>query len=107
MEQLRIVWTETAIKDLEDIIEYISVDSIDVAIEKYNVIKNATNDLKKYPEKGRIIPELETNNIRKYKEIIVKPWRIMYKREQKNVYIMAIIDGRRNIEDILMRRNLR
>jgi toxin ParE1/3/4 len=104
---MRIVWTETAIKDLEVIIEYISVDTIDVAIEKYNVIKYATNDLKKYPEKGRIIPKLETNNIRKYREIIVKPWRIMYKREQKIVYIMAIIDRRRNIEDILMRRNLR
>ena len=104
---MRIVWTETAIKDLEDIIEYISVDSINVAIEKYALLKNATSDLKKYPEKGRIIPELETNNIRKYREIIVNPWRIMYKREQKIVYIMAFIDGRRNIEDILMRRNLR
>jgi toxin ParE1/3/4 len=104
---MRIVWAETAIIDLEDIIEYISADSINIAIEKYTLIRNATNELKKYPEKGRIIPELEKNNIRKYREIIVKPWRIMYKREQKIVYIMAIIDGRRNIEDILMRRNLR
>jgi toxin ParE1/3/4 len=104
---MRIVWAETAIIDLEDIIEYISTDSINIAIEKYTLIRNATNELKKYPEKNRIIPELEKNNIRKYREIIVKPWRIMYKREQKIVYIMAIIDGRRNIEDILMRRNLR
>jgi len=31
----------------------------------------------------------------------------MYKKEKNIIYIMAILDGRRNIEDILLRRQLR
>lgn len=107
MEQTNLIWTETSIKDLEEIIEYISDDSINIAIEKYETIIEATNDLINYPKKGRIIPELEMQNITKYRELIMKPWKIMYKQEQNIVYIMAIIDGRRNIEDILMKRNIR
>ncbi len=107
MKKYKVVWTFTAKKDLEDIIEYISKDSIEVAIEKYETIKNAAQRLDKYPKQGRIIPELVDQNIRKYREIIISPWRLMYKIEGSFVYVMALIDGRRNIEDILLKRQLR
>ena len=107
MENLKVVWTETAVKDLDDIIEYISIDSINNAIEQYEKIKKATIELIEFPKSGRIVPELYEQNIIKYRELIVSPWRIMYKQDRNIVYVMAIIDGRRNIEDVLMRRNIR
>ncbi len=107
MKKYKVVWTFTAKKDLEDIIEYISKDSIEIAIEKYETIKNTALRLDKYPEQGRIIPELLDQNIRKYREIIISPWRLMYKIEGSFVYVMAVIDGRRNIEDILLKKQLR
>ena len=107
MKKTKVVWAATAVKDLEDIIDYISLDSINSAIDQYKKIKNATIYLIEFPKSGRIIPELYEQNITKYRETILSPWRIMYKEEQNVVYIMAIIDGRRNIEDILMRRNIR
>ena len=107
MENLKVVWTETAVKDLDDIIEYISIDSINNAIEQYEKIKKATIELIEFPKSGRIVPELYEQNIIKYRELIVSPCRIMYKQDRNIVYVMAIIDGRRNIEDILMRRNIR
>jgi toxin ParE1/3/4 len=43
----------------------------------------------------------------KYHEIIISLWRLMYKIENNFVCVMAVIDGRRNIEDILLQRQLR
>ena len=63
--------------------------------------------LKNYPEQGRIVPELADQNIMKYRELIISPRRLMYKVEEDLIYIMAVIDGRRNIEDILLKRQLR
>jgi len=107
LKKIKLVWTETAVKDFDDIIEYISNNSINNAIEQYDKIKNATIELNEFSKSGRIIPELYEQNILKYRELIVSPWRIMYKEGHNIVYVMAIFDGRRNIEDILMRRNIR
>ena len=76
MKKYKVLWTFTARKDLGDIIEYISKDSIKIAIEKYEKIKEASQRLDRYPEQGRIIPELLDQNIRKYREIIITPWKI-------------------------------
>lgn len=107
LKKAKVVWTDTAVRDLEDRIDYISLDSVKSAVEQYKKIKKATRYLTEVPKSGRIIPELYEQNITKYRETIITPWRIMYKEEQNVVYIMAIIDGKRNIEDILMRRNIR
>ncbi len=107
MKKYKVLWTLTVKKDLVDIIKYISRDSFEIAVEKYEKIKDAAQQLYRYPEQGRIIPELLDQNIRKYREIIISPWRLMYKIEVDIVYIMAVIDGRRNIEDVLLKRQLR
>ena len=102
-----VVWTDTAKKDLNEIIEYIAQDSIETAIQKYEKIKETAGQLVFFPDQGRIIPELLKHNITKYRELIISPWRIMYKVEKNVVYMMTVIDGRRNIEDILLQRLLR
>jgi len=103
----KILWTETAKTDLNEIIDYIANDSGENALKQYEKIKSICQKIKDFPEQGRIIPELAYQNIIKYHEIILPPWRIMYKKEKNIIYIMAILDGRRNIEDILLRRQLR
>ncbi len=102
-----VFWTETAQNDLDSIIEYISNDSIDNAISILNKIKEKAETLYSFPERGRIIPELKYHNIESYRELILTPWRIMYKIEKDVVYVLSVIDGRRNIEDILLERLLK
>lgn len=104
---VEIIWTKMAKNDLNEIVEYIANDSIEIAFEKYYKFKESTDQLYQFPEQGRIVPELRNENILKYRELIISPWRIMYKIEKSKIYIMAVIDGRRNIEDILMKRQLR
>ena len=107
MKKYKVMWTATAKNDLEEIIEYIAQDSIEIAIQKYEKIKESAQQLVLFPDQGRVIPELLKQNITKYKELIISPWRLMYKVEINVVYVMALIDGRRNIEDILLQRQLR
>jgi len=107
MKKCDVIWTDTAKKDLNEIIEYIAQDTIEIAIQKYERIKETARQLVLFPDQGRIIPELLKHNITKYKELIISPWRLMYKVDNNVVYIMAVIDGRRNIEDTLLQRLLR
>ena len=85
----------------------LGVNPIEIAIQKYEKIKEAAKPLVLFPNQGRVIPELLKHNITKFKELIISPWRLMYKIENNVVYVMAVIDGRRNIEDILLQRLLR
>ena len=56
------------------------------------------------PEKGRIVPELLEQGLAEYHELIVAPWRIIYKIENRKVLVFSVLDARRNIEDVLLRR---
>lgn len=101
-----VFWVDIAQKDLNEIIEYIADDSPESALKVFNKIKSKSETLSSFPEKGRIVPELKYFNVLNFRELIVSPWRIVYKIEKQSVYIVAIYDSRRNLEDILLQRVL-
>lgn len=101
----KVIWSKTAEKDLERIIEYyIAMDSVSNAKKILSKLKQQSSQLTAYPERGRIIPELSGFNILQYREIIETPWRIIYRISREDVYVLSIIDSRRNVEDILLDR---
>ncbi len=107
MKKYEVYWTNPAKRDLIDIIDYIALESPTVAEEKFSIIRSSCDSLEHFPEQGRVIPELSIQNIKRYREVIVSPWRVMYKIEKDAVFVLAVIDGRRNVEDILLNRQLR
>ena len=50
--------------------------------------------------------ELLTLGIREYRQIFFKPYRIIYRVMEKNVYVLLIVDGRRDMQSLLQRRLL-
>ena len=104
MKQYQVEWTDNAIYDLEKIIEYIKIDSISTAKNIFYEIKNSCNDLYYFPERKRIVPELQHISIVKYREIIYKRWRILFKIEKQRVDVLIVVDSSRNLEDILLQR---
>ena len=83
------------------------------AINLYEQLAAATSDenitaraerLCHTPEKCRVVPELLDQGITTYREMIVAPWRIIFKIEKKNIFVLSVIDGRRNVEDVLLYR---
>ncbi|MCG9969911.1 type II toxin-antitoxin system RelE/ParE family toxin [Pelotomaculum terephthalicicum JT] len=70
----------------------------------YLTIKQKADNLRQMPLQGKIVPELRYYSILTYRELISPPWRIIYKTEENKVWALAVIDGRRNMEDILLDR---
>ncbi len=99
-----IIWSNVAENDLKNIVQYIAEDSPPNALEILNRIKNRASSLYTFPERGRIVLELRDQGILQYRELIISPWRILYRISEKNVLVLSVLDSRRNIEDILLKR---
>jgi toxin ParE1/3/4 len=103
-KQFTVIWSKVAEHDLESIIEYIAEDSPPNARKVLAKIKKKSSQLYSYPERGRIVPELKEFSILQYREILIDPWRLIYKIAEDNVIVMSVIDARPNIEDVLLDR---
>ncbi len=99
-----VLWAEAAKNDLREIIRYISAENPKNASKILRRIKKSAADLNMSPERGRVVPELMDQGVLLYRELIVAPWRLMYRISDRKVYILAVLDGRQNIEDILLKR---
>lgn len=104
MKNFEVIWTKNAEFDLESIIEYIKTDSVEIAKALFFEIKKECHDLYYFPQRKRVVPELQQIGILKYREIIHKRWRVIYKIDNLKVYILLVVDSRRNLEDILFQR---
>ena len=102
--EYKIIWANVAECDLKDIIEYISLDSPQNALKILKKINQKASELYTLPERGRIVPELQDHGILQYREIVIPPWRLIYRITERSVFILSLIDSRRNVEDILLKR---
>jgi len=107
MKKFEVIWTKSAQFDLELIIEYIKMNSLNNAKKIFLEIKEECNNLYFFPERKRIVPELQQIGILKYRELIHKRWRIIYKIDDTKITILIVIDSSRNLEDILFQRLLK
>lgn len=100
-------WTKNAISDLEAIASYIKKDSPHNAQKIAKKLKEKAESLAHTPARGRIVPELLQMGLKNWRELIVKPYRIIYQIRGEKVFIFSIIDSRRDVEDILLEYLLR
>ena len=98
-----IKWASPARDDINEIIDYIAKTNESFAVKILDKIEENVEKLRTFPTLYRIVPELEKFGHYVYREIIIDYWRIIYKIENNLVYIMLVIDGRRNLEDILLK----
>ena len=99
-------WSIIARKDLFQIIEYISFNNPAAAKRALQKIQEKTLQLNVYPERCRMVPELQRQGITEYRELIIAAWRVIFKITGKQVIVVAVVDSRRNLEDILLQRLL-
>jgi toxin ParE1/3/4 len=55
--------------------------------------------LKKFPESGRIPPELKPS---KYREVIVGPCQVFYRIDQSKIFILHVMRGERQLRNYLL-----
>jgi len=103
-KKFEVEWTESAENDLLKIVEYIALDSPRNALKILKKIKKQSQELYQNPERCRIVPELQNQSINQYREMIISPWRIVFRIADSKVFVVLVFDSRRDIEDILLRR---
>lgn len=103
-KKYEVLWTENAIFDLEQIIEYIKFGSIHTAKKIFSELREKSNTLYYFPNKGKIVPELQSIGVVKYRQLIHKRWKIIYKTEETKVIILVAADSSRDLESVLFLR---
>ena len=102
-----VLWTGTAARDLEELIAFIAADSPAHAQRVLARLRNRAAALEAHPARGRLVPELALFGFSVWRESIVNPYRLIYRVEGDRVYVLAVLDGRRDLEDLLLGRLLR
>ncbi len=102
----RVEWADVARHDLEEITDYVSHDSPAAALRLVERIEQRAGALETMPHRGRVPPELLRFRVRIYHEILIPPYRLLYRIHQDMVAVLGVFDGRRDLEDVIIGRLL-
>ena len=84
---MTIVWTRRAVDDVRGIRSFIEQDSPHYASLVSHRIVSAVERLARFPESGRVVPEVQDPDLR---EVIHGPYRIVYRFVQSEVHIITV-----------------
>ncbi|MBN2375225.1 MAG: type II toxin-antitoxin system RelE/ParE family toxin [Sedimentisphaerales bacterium] len=87
---MKIVWTETAVADLEAIHSFIARDSEYYASGLVLDILDAAKKLENFPRSGRIVPEINDDDVR---ELIFGNYRLIYHIAKSQIQILTLLHG--------------
>ncbi len=95
-------------EDIFEIFYYIaSNDSVERADYVYGKLRETCSTLEFSPRRGHVPPELDRIGVDNFLQIHFKPYRIIYSVSGNKVFIHCVLDGRRNLQDLLHHRLVR
>jgi toxin ParE1/3/4 len=92
-EKVELLWTEPALSDLDDIASFIARENPKAAAKLIRRVLATVERLVDHPSSGRWVPELLPRKA--YREVIVPPCRIIYRREGHDVLFVHVMRGER------------
>ena len=99
--------TKGAESDLEALHNYVAVNRSGKEAEALlDGILDKILTLEEFPLRGPICPELDRLGIAEFRQIYHGPYRLIYRVNDKIVYIMIVADSRRDFKALLERRLL-
>lgn len=96
----RLIWTEPALLDLDEIAEYIALDNPLAASRYVQKVFNRVQRLETYPNSGKRPAELARTP---YREVVVAPCRIFYRVEKNTVYILYVMRSEKLLRTFLLK----
>ena len=108
MRKYDVIFDHDAEDDLFDIYAFVAMnDSVERADRLFAALRRTCLNLRKLPLRGNIPTELFEIGVLEFRELHYKPYRIIYSFESTTVYVHCVLDGRRDIQTILLERLLR
>lgn len=95
---MRIFWTERAAKQLDQIYNYIAIDSLLYAHRTVDQIIERAESLSRNPRKGVKVPEYSDETIR---QLLYPPYRIIHliKEDENTIEILSVLHTSRKMPD--------
>ena len=93
---------EDAERDQLEIYRYMAAnDSKEKADRLRDNLERTILKLETMPDRGHFLPELERIGVSEYREVFFKPYRIICQAIRIDVFVFCVLDGRRDLQDIL------
>jgi len=85
---VKVCLTDSAVNDLRELLHYYEEQSVPQVGRRFVAdILDRVETLTDNPDIGRVVPEFSTDNIR---ELIHKPFRVVYLRESSTIFIIRV-----------------
>src|SRR5690606_1945304 len=94
-----IIWTGSAIHDLNEIAEYIALSNPAAAKELVQNLVAKVERLEQFPKSGKLPAEIPEFN---YREVIASPCRVFYRLDQTSVYVVHVCREERDLRKFLI-----
>jgi len=91
---VRLIWSQSALDQLNDIAEYIALENPTAARELVSRCYEVVGRLSQFPESGKVVPEIPGFAFR---EVVVNPCRVFYKYELDQVDILVVMHQERDL----------
>ena len=105
----RVEWSDEAHADVATIFDYLWDRNPPAADAFLDEIEQAALSLERLPERGRWLPEMEGLSApssvrpaaRRYRELILAPWRLIYRVNESSVNILTVVDSHRDLSEVM------
>lgn len=94
-----LIWTETALSDLNEIAEYIALENPSAAKTLVQKVFAAVERLQQHAASGKVPSELEGS---RYREVVSGPCRIFYRPSQGQIFVLYVMRSERQIRNFLL-----
>lgn len=84
----QVIWTETALNDLDAIADYIAIENPVAAAELVQRVFRHVEQLVAHPESGSRPPELKRS---RYRQIIEPPCRVFYRYDGEKIFVLFVM----------------
>jgi plasmid stabilization system protein ParE len=92
---MRVVWTELAHEQLDAAMAYIARDRPATAMRWLEHLLDTAGSLSEFPDLGRLVEGANRDDIR---ELIVSPYRIIYRHDVDAIYVTMVLHDRRDLD---------
>lgn len=95
----QIIWSQTAVEDLREIVRYIALDDPDAAASLADCIVSRIESASELPFSHRAVPEKADPSIR---EVILRPYRIIYWVDDRRgaIHILRVWHAARGVPNL-------
>lgn len=105
--KFQVLLTGSAERDLEALHDHVvRSDGLSRADDLLDRLMETVESLARFPERGGHPKELVALGIKEYRQVLFKPYRVIYRVVDRQVIIYLIVDGRRDMQSVLARRLL-